>query len=230
MSQAEGDVSRRVALALVGAAAVGVPGRGLGDARAASDMDQTGIARDVDRIARWVAVCAPETELMFRPGARAGALTEAERRLGVSLPAELRTLYAHADGQPEAAPTVSDAFYLMPLTEAVEAALFLNDFFPEGRNEEHPDHAPIDADPGIRPTWWWKNWMPVFSNGSGDYYCVDLDPAPGGAAGQVVSYWHDETFRSLVAGSPAALFAAIADGLEAGTYELKYGMISKRTG
>ncbi|WP_188825493.1 SMI1/KNR4 family protein [Brucella endophytica] len=109
---------------------------------------------------------------------------------------------------------------MMPVDDIVSAYEFLSEQFPEGRNIENPDHAPIDADPGIRPTWWWPGWIPFMENGGGDYLCIDMDPAPGGTLGQVVAYYHDETFRIRRAGNIGHLFARIADGLESGTYIL----------
>lgn len=144
----------------------------------------TGISEDVARIADWVARHGESGTPMFAGPATADDVTRAEAALGLAFPHELRALYLVADGQTDTGPTLLDAFRLMSLAEIVDAAAFLNDFFPDGRNAEDPDHAPIDADRGIRATWWWPRWLPVMTNDSGDYHCVDLDPAEGGTAGQ----------------------------------------------
>ena len=156
----------------------------------------------------------PESKPMFASSATPTALANAEAALGVLLPNDMRTLYKLADGQTENGPSLLDTFSLMPLTEVVEAAAFLNDFFLDGDNAENPDHEPIEADPSIRSIWWSRDWIPLMTNGAGDYFCLDLNPAPGGMAGQIIAYFHDESFRSHVAPSLAALLRTVADGLE----------------
>ena len=113
----------------------------------------------------------------------------------------------------------------MPLSEVVERAAFLNEFFPDGINEEDPDHEPMQVDPGIRATWWWPQWLPIMANGGGDYLCVDLDPAPGGQPDQVLAYFHDETYRNLVAPGIEVLIESVATGLANGTFDLMDGML-----
>lgn len=63
------------------------------------------------------------------------------------------------------------------------------------------------------------------ANGGSDYYRVALDPADGGTAGQIIAYFHDETFRSHIASSMAALLHMVAQGLEDGSFTIFQGMI-----
>ena len=185
------------------------------------------LARQLSEIARWVEEKAPQLPPMFRPPASEVQVAEAERQLGLTLPPALRVLYRLADGQPEGAATLLDAFSWMRLDEVLERAAFLNEFFPDGLNEEDPDHAPIQADAGIRPTWWWPKWLPIMANGGGDYLCVDLDPEPDGHRGQLIAYFHDETYRSLVARGFEELIESVANGLASGTFDLVDDMISE---
>lgn len=183
------------------------------------------LAHHLEHIARQVQAADQQLPPMFRPPADNAAIVRAEARLGRTLPASLRTLYGIADGQTEGSATLLDAFSWMPLDEVLDRSEFLNDFFPDGRNEEDPDHAPMDVAPGIKPSWWWPHWLPIMTNGAGDYLCLDLDPAPGGHSGQVIAYYHDETYRLLIAPSIEQLIEVIASGLSSGTYALVDGMI-----
>lgn len=185
------------------------------------------LARQLTEIARWVEARAPQLPPMFRPAATEAQIAEAERQLGLALPPALHALYRLADGQPEGAATLLDAFSWMPLSEVVERAAFLNEFFPDGLNEEDPDHAPIQANTGIRPTWWWPQWLPIMANGGGDYLCVDLDPEPEGHRGQLIAYFHYETYRSLVARGFEGLIESVANGLASGTFDLVDDMIGE---
>ena len=189
--------------------------------------DISDLAKYIARIARSVAAMVPENKPMFASPATLAAFAGTEAALGVSLPDDIRALYQLADGQTETGPSLLNAFALMPLAEVVDAAAFLNDFFPDGRNEENPDHDAIEADPGIRPVWWSSDWIPVMANGGGDYYCLDLKPADDGTVGQIIAYFHDETFRLHVACSMTALLHMVAVGLEDGSYTILDGMITE---
>ena len=70
-------------------------------------------------------------------------------------------------------------------------------------------------DDGVRNDWWNVKWMPVTQNASGDNLCIDLDPAKGGAAGQMISVWHDAPERTILAASFQEWVERFATGLEA---------------
>ena len=184
------------------------------------------VAEDLARIARSVAARMPESGPLFASPATAAAVAQTEAALGFSLPDDVRALYELADGQADG-PSLLNAFSLMSLAEMVEAAAFLNDFFPDGYNEENPDHAPIEPDAGIKPTWWSPYWVPLMTNDGGDYYCADLDPADGGTVGQIIAYFHDEIFRLHIASSVASLLHMVAEGLEDGSLSIFDGMITR---
>ena len=186
------------------------------------------LAESHARIARWIAEADPLGAAPFNRPATEAQISAAEARLGMVFPASIRNLYRLADGQPRDAVCLADAFNMMALEEVVEAADFLNDAFPGGINGEDPDHAPMDVDMGIRATWWWPRWIPMMTNGSGDYLCLDLDPADGGTVGQIISYYHDETYRRREASGMDALLAKIADMLSAGGYVIEEGMIEQK--
>ena len=71
--------------------------------------------------------------------------------------------------------------------------------------------------PGVRDVAWSARWVPVASLGSSDVVCVDLDPAEGGAAGQVIVRWKSGAREILAAGFGEWL-GRLADDLEAGRY------------
>jgi cell wall assembly regulator SMI1 len=79
------------------------------------------------------------------------------------------------------------------------------------------DRAAKPAGP-IRPVYWNTEWLPVGSNDSGDYDCVDLDPGLGGTIGQVIRFNHEVGPTRVAAESFGAWLALYADRLEAGLY------------
>lgn len=78
--------------------------------------------------------------------------------------------------------------------------------------------AGSEPDAGIKPDWWNEAWIPITSNGSGDSYCIDLDPADGGTHGQIIRLWHDIPDRELIAPSFAEWIDRFVLDLESGVY------------
>ena len=73
------------------------------------------------------------------------------------------------------------------------------------------DGAEAEPGAGIQPVWWSPKWIPFTYNGAGDHLCLDLDPASGGRAGQVIALWHDDGARKKTADSFAQWFAEFVD-------------------
>lgn len=212
-------IGRRELLALAASLSMSRGNMAAAEAPNAIPLQPEKLAEDLKRIGAWIEKNVPPRFFpIYRQPASVEEITQAERRVGVGFHPHLRILLSSANGATDNSPSLVNTFSLMSADEIVSAYEFLSAEFPDGRNIEHPDHAPIDAAPGIRSTWWWPKWIPFMANGGGDYLCVDMDPAPGGNSGQVVIYYHDETFRSKEAPDIGQMFARIADGLETGTY------------
>jgi cell wall assembly regulator SMI1 len=47
-----------------------------------------------------------------------------------------------------------------------------------------------------RDTWWHRKWVPFLGAG-GDHLCVDSEGTLGGVAGQVISFFHDDSSRVI---------------------------------
>jgi cell wall assembly regulator SMI1 len=77
----------------------------------------------------------------------------------------------------------------------------------------------------IQPVWWNAQWIPIGSNSSGDFICLDLNPAPGGNVGQVISYWHTDPDRKVLANSFRDWLTKFADDLESGQYRVEEGWL-----
>ncbi len=71
---------------------------------------------------------------------------------------------------------------------------------------------------GVKPDWWNKKWIPFTYNGAGDHLCIDLDPAPGGSYGQVITMWHDDDEREVLATSFKAWFNSYVNDTLNGKY------------
>ncbi|GAK73482.1 hypothetical protein RRU01S_44_00010 [Agrobacterium rubi TR3 = NBRC 13261] len=183
--------------------------------------------RSFQIVAQWLQENDPDKVPPFNQPATEDEIISAERRFGLELPDAVIDLYRLANGQPSNAAGIEGSFVIMSLDEAVDAANFLNSEFPDGINADAPDDTFVEADHGVRSTWWSRHWIPVMHNGGGDYLCADLDPAEGGSKGQIISYYHDEMFRSLVAPSVDSMLDDLASRLVSGRFRINDGMIEE---
>jgi cell wall assembly regulator SMI1 len=177
------------------------------------------IAESWRRIENWLRAHDPGTLATLRPGATPEALAATEAALGVALPDDLRASILLHDGQErstttQALPALIEGVEFLSLDEMRVQWAIWQELLADGEF----DRVTSDASAGVRPDWWNARWIPLTYDGSGNHYCADLDPAPGGTAGQIITMWHDEATRALIVPSFGAWLAAFAADLDAGHY------------
>ena len=64
--------------------------------------------------------------------------------------------------------------------------------------------------------WWRLPWIPFCGDGGGNHLCVDMEPAEGGINGQVITMWHNDARRELIAKSLTEFIEIIAGDFERG--------------
>ena len=167
-----------------------------------------------DRIDAWLRVNAPGILASPRPGATDGQIAEAERSLGVTFPEPVRDSYRVHDGQRPDGGRLIEGWEFLSLERIEDEWKVWRGLLDGG------DFQGIASEPdeGIRPDWWNPRWIPLTYDGAGNHHCLDLDPAPGGEAGQIIEMWHDELSRPLVSRSYREWLAGFAADLEAGLY------------
>lgn len=178
-----------------------------------------GIDVTLKRIGVWLKANAPGWKPL-KKGATAAQIAAAEKKLGFKLPGELRDLYRVHNGSEggQVFPCADDiSFYFMPLNEAVSDWAMMKGLLDGGDFTKEDDRRTKPAK-GVRKRWWDLGWVPFASNGGGDYFCVDLAPAAGGAPGQVIHFRHDAEKRTLLAPSLRAFLFDLANGLEDGKF------------
>lgn len=154
----------------------------------------------------------PAFRSYFGEGASEADIQAAEAATGSKFPADLRHLLSRLAG--------SNSQFALPGWELFEPARIADEwgvwedlrrtqFVPEGYDCE--PNGPIKGD-----EWWRLGWIPFCGDGGGNHLCVDLDPAEGGALGQVISMWHDMANRDLIAPSLTDFIEIIATDAEAG--------------
>jgi cell wall assembly regulator SMI1 len=186
------------------------------------------------RIEVWLKTNLPEALGKLCPGATEAEIDETERLLGLTLPEDVKQFYRIHNGTddlglfPSSDPSGWDnmAFDPLPLKqvradwENWKGLVEIGEF----ANQSGQPMAGICAD------WWNLGWVPIASNGGGDFQCIDSVPTEMGRPGQVISMWHESPARELIAPSLADYLRVIADGLESGRlrYQKSYGIVEAK--
>lgn len=165
------------------------------------------------RIRNSLSTLAPPVAESLQEGASASSISAAEADMAVDLPKDVRDHFTTVNGQSSPLGLIS-GYWLLPIEQVVEEWRVWKDLLDSGEfenNRSNPDH-------GVRDDWWHPAWIPIASNGAGDFFCVDLKPAKGGKKGQVVQLLHDDSPRNLAANSLRDWLQEFADALDAGEY------------
>jgi len=174
------------------------------------------------RIEAWLAEHARFVLDSLNPGASPADIKVAAAALGVEgLPDDFVRSWLIHDGQDwrTCPPLVAGwlgSYSLLPLKKVVGRWETLTGLLSSGTFDEvrGKPRGPVRAD------WWNQRWVPIAANASGDLVCLDLDPPPGGAAGQVIEYLHDDRDRTVLAASLGAWLGEFATDLEVGRYNV----------
>jgi cell wall assembly regulator SMI1 len=185
-------------------------------------MPQSSIAKSWVRIHK--ALSAGETDHLqsLEKPIQPEALAKLEATLGVALPAEFKESLSIHDGQKSGVQIGAfpgfyyddsgGSYYLMDCKavardwKSLRAVKKAGDF----------DDLSAEVDRGVAPSWWDESWIPFAANGGGDYFCIDLKPARGGAVGQIVSFESNAGRRRVMAKSFSVWLSRQADAFEAG--------------
>ena len=169
--------------------------------------------RDIwNRIESWLAANAPNVLEGLNEGASETEIQKAETRLGIAFPSDVRASYALHDGQAKDAPGLTDGGEFLTLARMCEEWDVWKGLLDGG------DFDGINSEPEgpIRNDWWNPAWIPLTYDGSGNHLCLDMAPAEGGDSGQIITMWHDDGSRQIVASGFRAWLEELAENLETG--------------
>jgi cell wall assembly regulator SMI1 len=160
----------------------------------------------------WLAVHWPDGMADLNPGASDEQLRALEAVLGVTLPTHFVECLKIRNGQKGSAGGLFDNSEFLSTDAIVDQWNVWRDLLESGEFEG----ITSEAEPGVCPDWWNRNWIPFTHNGGGDHYCLDLQPATGGAPGQIITMWHDMGERRIVAVNFHAWLADYLASIRAG--------------
>ena len=173
---------------------------------------------------RYVA-CGTASNNAFRsflaPPASSAQIATAETAVGCEFPADLRYLLALHNGSDEH--MVLPGWFLFSAERIADEWRVWEDIY---RRQFKPEGYDCKASGSIRSDEWWRcKWIPFCGDGGGNHLCTDMDPAPGGEAGQIITMWHDDAQRTLIAPSLTEFIELIAADFEQGrlTWDEEWG-------
>jgi cell wall assembly regulator SMI1 len=151
------------------------------------------------------------------PGASEREVQAFERTIGAKLPTDVRQSYLRHNGSAgvHLLSVVGEGEWVT-LNEAAKHWKFFQDIRPdlEAAGFLETPKGPmkkVHISPG---------WVPISDHSSGDYLCVDLDPAEGGMVGQLFSYWHEYGAWRIVAPSFTAFLERLLKHLARERYAI----------
>ena len=179
----------------------------------------------------WMKQYAPGLLTILQPGASFEAVASLERLVNATLPTSFKAFYSVHNGQSKARTGLVDADQLLGVADIITQWHHWKDLLDSETftyNEEPILSAP---DTGIKNDWWNPLWIPITSDGFGNHLCIDLDPGPEGQVGQIITLWHDDAHRAIVAPSFEEWIKEYLNALEKGDYIFvkKWGIVHKDT-
>jgi cell wall assembly regulator SMI1 len=171
-----------------------------------------------ERLEAWLQINAPEVRHDLLPGAADADIAAVEQLVGTRVPDGFREVYAVHDGQIGIGPPLLIDWLLLPTKTIQREWQLMHDLLARGELD-----AQAVANGPVQAVWWNPKWLPVASNGTGDFQCIDLDPPSGGQFGQIVTFLHVDEHRTVAAQSLPMLFEICTTQLENGSYHLVDG-------
>ncbi len=191
-------------------------------------MKEPEIRRSWERIEAWTKIHFPHALDHLNPGATDAQIAEAEKTIGIAFPEEARISFRIHDGcgTYENMYGVLSQRSLYSVLETAQSWLVWKNVTADSlfsRIKGEPEGP-------IRDDWWNPCWLPISDDASVNEYCLDMDPAPGGFVGQIISIRHHEPDRRIIAYSYGEWLKEYANDLDAGKYVVdrdEYGIVPR---
>ena len=166
----------------------------------------------------WIEVNAPHLLNYLAPPATIQEIEHAESRLNITFSEAFKDFYTIHNGQIDESESLICGQAILSLERIVDEWQKWTELLTQGEFNEDGEISVSDPDPGVKNDWWNIKWIPVTSNGCGDNFCIDMDPAQGGNVGQIISMWHDAGWRELKGNSFEEWIIQYANDLTKGKY------------
>jgi len=167
-----------------------------------------------NRFEKWLTKKAPSLKDELNAPATKEDIARLEKLIGTELPEDYVNFLMIHNGQNRESGGLIDAEEILSTERIAEEWQVWKDLLDGG------DFKGIKSEPdkGVKNDWWNSKWIPITYDGSGNHYCIDLDPNSGGTKGQIIRMWHDSPEREVIAGSFKEWMTDYINALEKGKY------------
>ena len=171
------------------------------------------------RIETWLRNNAPQVLELIQPGVSEAQMSELEEFLSVKFPDDIKSLYRICNGQSSYDYGILDGREFLSIERIKDEWSVWKELLDDGtfQDDDSQDQG-SNPEPGIRNVWWSPQWIPLTYDGAGNHDCLDLNPTESGMDGQIITMWHDDDERKIVAPGIRAWLQQYADGLESGEF------------
>ena len=179
-----------------------------------------------NRFENWIAKNASHLSTELNASASENDIDKLEKTIGEKLPKEYVEFLKVHNGQNRDSEGLIETEELLSSERVIDEWSLWKELLDKGDFEDSRSEPSI----GIKSDWWNSKWIPITYDGSGNHYCIDLDPDKGGKSGQVIRMWHDSAERELIASSFKEWISNYVSDLEKGNYVYSEdwgGIISK---
>lgn len=163
-----------------------------------------------ERLEHWLEKHAPEVLSDLNPGATEEEIQELEQAIQYILPEDFKESLRIHNGQ------AGESLWLIGGWELLSAKRILDEWkvwkglYNEGTFRDWK----VEAADEVEQVWWKPSWIPVTYNGCGDHHCMDVETGSAGRMGQIITMWHDDEERRVLAGNYGEWFAYLVNEIE----------------
>ena len=187
------------------------------------------------KIENWLTEHFPSMLETLNEGATQQDFDKLQTILGKILPTDVIEFYSIHNGQTFTHLCLFNGDRLLSIEEIIKEWETWSSVLPTiNANLIEIFGIPVGSSPevGIKDDWWNPCWIPITSDGTGDNYCMDLDPTKEGSSGQIIRMTHDMPERELIANSLRKWIDNYVNDLINGAYEISidigYGGIVRK--
>jgi cell wall assembly regulator SMI1 len=143
----------------------------------------------------------PNLIIELNEGAKKSDIDNLGKIINKELPSDFVKFYSHCNGFSINSTRLFNGLRILTIDEIIFQWQSMNEIKNSGAFVKDGKEILADTDKKIKNNWWNENWLPITDNLSGDYTILDLDPNKNGIYGQLFEFWHDPSYRNVVASS-----------------------------
>jgi len=166
------------------------------------------------RFENWISKNASHLTSSLNDPATEDQISKLEKTIQEKLPKEYIEFLKLHNGQNRESEGLISTEELLSIERVIEEWVVWKALLEKGDF----DGSQSSPDKGIKSDWWNPKWIPITYDGSGNHFCIDIDPDNGGKKGQIIRMWHDSAEREFIANSFNEWFNNYVTDLEKGKY------------